>query len=221
MYGDIDVQDVLFVDYVLCMKFEQSKIYYVIVDIWQVVKNSLYFEVFCKKGVEVLLLIDCVDEWMLLFLYEFDGKLFVSVVCGDFDFGELNDEEKKVQEQVGEVIKLVVEKMKEVFGDKVKEVCVMFCLIDLLLCFVVDDNDMSGYLQWMLKVVGQNVLVMQLIFEINFEYVFVKQLNVDSVDFGDWCYLLFDQVLLVEGGMFDDLVSFVKWINVLLLLCVV
>ncbi|KWF40173.1 molecular chaperone HtpG [Burkholderia diffusa] len=216
-HGDTDAQDVSLADYVSRMKPEQSKIYYVTADTWQAAKNSPHLEVFRKKGVEVLLLTDRVDEWMLSFLHEFDGKPLASVARGDLDLGELNDEEKKAQEQAGEAIKPVVEKMKEALGDKVKEVRVTFRLTDSPSCLVADDNDMSGYLQRMLKAAGQHAPAMQPILEINPEHALVKQLNADSANFGDWCHLLFDQALLAEGGMLDDPASFVKRTNALLL----
>ena len=148
-------QNVSLADYVARMKPEQTKIYYVTADTWQAAKNSPHLEVFRKKGVEVLLLTDRVDEWMLSFLNEFDGKPLQSVARGDLDLGALNDEEKQAQEKVGEEMKPLVEKMKEALKDKAKDVRLTFRLTDSPSCLVADDGDMSGYLQRMLKAAGQ------------------------------------------------------------------
>ena len=199
------------------MKPEQTKIYYVTADSWQAAKNSPHLEVFRKKGVEVLLLSDRVDEWALSFLNEFDGKPLQSVARGDLDLGALNDEEKEQQEKVGEEMKPLVEKMKEALEGKAKDVRLTFRLTDSPTCLVADEGDMSGYLQRMLKAAGQQAPQMQPILEVNPEHPLVKNLNADSANFSDWCHLLFDQALLAEGGALEDPASFVKRTNTLLL----
>ncbi len=145
-HTDSSEQTVALADYVARMKPEQTKIYYVTADTWQAAKNSPHLEVFRKKGVEVLLLTDRVDEWMLSFLNEFDGKPLQSVARGDLDLGALNDEEKQAQEKVGEEFKPLVEKMKEALKDKAKDVRLTFRLTDSPSCLVADDGEMSGYL---------------------------------------------------------------------------
>jgi molecular chaperone HtpG len=216
-HGESAEQNVSLADYVARMKPEQSKIYYVTADTWQAATHSPHLEVFRKKGVEVLLLTDRVDEWLLSYLNEFDGKPLASVARGDLDLGAIDDEEKKAQEETGEAMKPVVEKIKETLGDKVKDVRVTFRLTDSPSCLVADDNDMSGYLQRMLKAAGQQAPSMQPILEINPDHALIKQLNVDGADFADWCHLLLDQALLAEGGALEDPAAFVKRTNALLL----
>ena len=216
-HGDTAEQNVSLADYVARMKPEQTKIYYVTADTWQAAKSSPHLEVFRKKGVEVVLLSDRVDEWMLSFLNEFDGKPLASVARGDLDLGALNDEEKQAQEKVGEELKPLVERMKEALKDKAKDVRLTFRLTDSPSCLVADEGDMSGYLQRMLKAAGQNAPASQPILEVNPEHALVKGLHTDDVHFDDWCHLLFDQALLAEGGALDDPASFVKRTNALLL----
>ncbi|SOE58687.1 molecular chaperone HtpG [Burkholderia sp. D7] len=216
-HTDSSEQTVALADYVARMKPEQTKIYYVTADTWQAAKNSPHLEVFRKKGVEVLLLTDRVDEWMLSFLNEFDGKPLQSVARGDLDLGTLNDEEKQAQEKVGEELKPLVESMKAALEGKAKDVRLTFRLTDSPTCLVADDGDMSGYLQRMLKQAGQQAPQMQPILEVNPEHPLVKKLHADDANFGDWCHLLFDQAMLAEGGTLEDPASFVKRTNALLL----
>ncbi|KMY86118.1 Chaperone protein HtpG [Candidatus Paraburkholderia calva] len=216
-HNDSDKQTVSLADYVSHMKPEQSKIYYVTAENWLAAKNSPHLEVFRKKGVEVLLLTDRVDEWMLSFLNDFDGKPLASVARGDLDLGALNHEEKQQQEKVGEEMKPLVEKMKEALEGKAKDVRLTFRLTDSPSCLVADEGDMSGYLQRMLKAVGQKAPQAEPILEMNPEHPLVKGLNPDNANFADWCHLLFDQAMLAEGGQLDDPASFVKRTNALLL----
>jgi molecular chaperone HtpG len=216
-HNDTDEQNISLAAYVARMKPEQSKIYYVTADTWQAAKNSPHLEVFRKKGVEVLLLTDRVDEWMLSFLNEFDGKPLASVARGDLDLGQLNDEEKEAQEKVSEELKPLVERMKDALKDKAKDVRLTFRLTDSPSCLVADEGDMSGYLQRMLKAAGQKAPAMQPILEVNPEHPLVKGLHTDSANFDDWAHLLFDQALLAEGGALEDPASFVKRTNALLL----
>lgn len=216
-HGATAEQDVPLADYVARMKPEQSKIYYVTADTWQAAKNSPHLEVFRKKGVEVLLLSDRVDEWMLSYLHEFDGKPLVSVARGDLDLGALDDAEKKAQEETGAAFQPLVDKLKEALGGKVKDVRVTFRLTDSPSCLVADDHDMSGYLQRMLKAAGQNAPSFQPILEVNPEHPLVKQLKADDAAFADWSHLLYEQALLAEGGALEDPAAFVKRTNALLL----
>ncbi|WP_233862684.1 molecular chaperone HtpG [Paraburkholderia adhaesiva] len=216
-HGDTAEQNVSLADYVARMKPEQTKIYYVTADTWLAAKNSPHLEVFRKKGVEVLLLTDRVDEWMLSYLNEFDGKPLASVARGDLDLGTLNDEEKQQQEKVSEDLKPLVEKMKDTLRDKAKDVRLTFRLTDSPSCLVADEGEMSGYLQRMLKAAGQQAPEFHPILEVNPEHPLVKALSADHADFADWCHLLFDQALLAEGGALEDPASFVKRTNALLL----
>lgn len=215
-YNDSDIQDVSLTDYVTRMKAEQKKIYYITADGWKAATNSPHLEVFRKKGVEVLLLTDRVDEWMLSFLKEFNGKLFSNIARGSLNLNELNCEEKNVQQTLDNTIQVILDKIKKVLGEKVKDVRLTFRLTDSPSCLVSDDRDMSGYLQRMLKASGQKPPLLQPILELNPEHTLIKKLKVDDDNFSDWCHILFDQALLAEGGIPDDPARFVKRTNSLL-----
>jgi molecular chaperone HtpG len=216
-HNDSAEQTVSLTDYVARMKDTQTKIYYVTGETWQAARNSPHLEVFRKKGVEVLVLTDRVDEWMLSFLQEFDGKPLASVARGDLDLGALDDQEKKAQEEVGETFKPLVEAMKAALHDRVKDVRLTFRLTDSPSCLVADDGEMSGYLQRMLKAAGQNAPSAQPILEVNPEHPLVKRLQAGRDGFDDWCHLLYEQALLAEGGTLEDPASYVKRANSLLL----
>ncbi|UDG82412.1 molecular chaperone HtpG [Candidatus Vallotia cooleyia] len=210
-------QNVSLADYISRMKPEQTKIYYVTADSWQGACNSPHLEVFRKKSIEVLLLTDRIDEWMLSFLPEFNGKPLVSVARGDLDLCAVNDETQKAQEKVGEDLKMLIEQMKGVLREKAKDVRLTFRLTDSPSCLVADEGEISGHLQRLLKAAGQKAPDFHPILEINPEHTLIKRLSPDKADFADWCYLLFDQALLAEGGALDDPANFIKRINILLL----
>ncbi|BBO59439.1 molecular chaperone HtpG [Mycoavidus sp. B2-EB] len=214
---DTAAQTVTLADYVARMKEGQTKIYYVTADSWQAARNSPHLEVFRNKGVEVLLLTDRVDEWMLSFLNEFEGKPLSSVARGDLDLGALSDAEKAEQAKASESLQPVLEKMKEVLQDKVKDVRATFRLTDSPACLIVDENEMSGYLQRILKSAGQKAPESKPILEINPEHALIKRLEVEQAGFADWSHLLFDQALLAEGGVLNDPADYVKRANMLLL----
>jgi molecular chaperone HtpG len=216
-HTDSAEQTVSLAEYVSRMKPDQSKIYYVSAESWQAAKNSPHLEVFRKKGIEVLLLSDRVDEWALAYFTEFEGKPLVSVARGDLDLDAFNDEEKKAHEALSETMKPLVERMKEVLKDKAKDVRLTFRLTDSPTCLVADEGEMSGYLQRMLKAAGQQAPEFHPILEVNPEHALVKQLSTEHADFADWCHLLFDQAVLAEGGALEDPASFVKRTNALLL----
>ncbi len=216
-HTDSAEQTVSLADYVARMKDAQTKIYYVTGESWVAARNSPHLEVFRKKGVEVLLLTDRVDEWMLSFLNEFDGKPLASVARGDLDLGALDDEEKKAQEAAGETFKPLLESMTQTLKDQVKEVRLTFRLTDSPSCLVADEGDMSGYLQRMLKAAGQKAPQARPILEINPEHPLVKRLNAEQADLADWSHLLYEQALLAEGGTLEDPASYVKRANALLL----
>ncbi len=216
-HTDTSAQTVTLADYVARMKEGQTHIYYLTADSWQAARNSPHLEVFRKKDVEVLLLTERVDEWMLSFLREFDGKPMTSVARGDLDLGGLSDEDKKAQEEVSQTLKPLLDKMQEVLKDKAKQVRLTFRLTDSPSCLVADNNEMSGYLQRLLKASGQQTPDFKPILEINAEHPLIKRLNLDKPDFADWSHLLFDQALLAEGGALEDPASYVKRTNALLL----
>ena len=213
-----DAQTVSFADYVSRMKPGQEKIYVVTADSFAAAKNSPHLEVFKKKGIEVLLLTESVDEWWLGQFEEFDGKKLQSVAKGDLDLGALNDEdEKKAQEKVADEFKPLVEKIKTALGDKVKEVRVTHRLTDSPACLVVDENELSGNLERMLKAAGQKVNASQPILEINPEHALIAKLQIAEGDaFSEMSQVLFDQALLAEGGQLEDPATFVKRVNKLI-----
>jgi molecular chaperone HtpG len=202
-HGDTAEQSVSLVDYVGRMKEGQDKIYYVTADTWVAAKSSPHLEVFRKKGIEVVLLTDRVDEWLLSYLHEFDGKQLVSVARGDLDLGALADEaEKAEQEKASADWKEVVDRAKSVLEGKAKDVRVTLRLTDSASCLVSDDGDMSGYLQRLLKQAGQKAPDAQPILELNPEHALVKKLRdlPDGEAFGDRVRVLFDQALLAEAA---------------------
>ncbi|MDN4058340.1 molecular chaperone HtpG [Massilia sp. YIM B02769] len=214
-------QTVSFEDYVGRMKEGQDKIYYVTADSHIAAKNSPHLEIFRKKGVEVLLMADRVDEWMLSFLTEFEGKELVSVAKGGLDLGKLEDEaEKKEHEETETQYKELVEKMKTALADKAKDVRVTFRLTDSPACLVADEHELSANLVRMLKAAGQNAPESKPILEINPNHPLVTRLKYEDAEgarFGDWSHILFDQAMLAEGGSLADPASFVKRLNEMLL----
>ena len=217
-HSDTADETVSFADYIARMKEGQDKIYYVSAETFNAAKNSPHLEVFRKKGIEVLLFSERVDEWMLSYLTEFDGKQLASVAKGDLDLGKLEDEaEKKAQEQEADEFKPLVEKIKASLGGRVKEVRVTHRLTDSPACLVADEHDPSGNLARMLKAAGQKVPDSQPILEINPKHPVVLRLKSEEKRFDDWAAVLFDQAQLAEGGQLDDPAAFVKRINQLML----
>ena len=211
-------QTVSLAEYISRMKEGQDKIYYVTGDTFNAAKNSPHLEIFRKKGVEVLLLSDRVDEWMLSFFTEFDGKQMTSVAKGGLDLGNLSDEkEKKEHEETEKNFKDLLDRMKAALEDKVKEVRVTFRLTDSPACLVSDENELSGNLLRMLKAAGQQAPDTKPILEINPEHPLLQKLKSDDQHFDEWAQVLFDQALLAEGGQLNDPAAYVKRINQLLL----
>jgi molecular chaperone HtpG len=217
-HNDTDAQTISFADYVARMKPEQDKIYYVTADGWTAAKNSPHLEIFRKKGLEVLLLTDRVDEWMLSFLTEFEGKQLVSVAKGDLDLGKLEDEtEKKQKEETATEYKDLVEKMKTALSEKAQDVRITFRLTDSPACLVSGDDELSGNLLRMLKASGQAAPESKPILEINPHHPLVQRLKYEDGKFNDWSSILFDQALLAEGGTLTDPAGFIKKLNDMLL----
>jgi molecular chaperone HtpG len=215
-----DVADVSLAAYVERMKEGQDKIYFITAESLSAARNSPHLEVFKKKGIEVLLLTDRVDEWVSSNLSEFEGKSLQSVAKGELDLGALEDEaDKQAQQQAEEAAKPVVGRISAALGDKVKEVRATARLTDSPACLVVGENDMSANLERLLKSVGQDVPEIKPILEINPEHVLVKRLSdeQDESRAADLAHVLYDQALLAEGGKLDDPASFVKRINRLML----
>jgi len=204
-------------DYVSRMKEGQEAIYVITADTLAAAKSSPQLEIFRKKGLEVLLLTDRVDEWLLSHLYEFEGKPLQSVAKGAVDLGKLQDEdEKKHAEEVAETFKPTLDKLKGALADRAKDVRVTTRLVDSPACLVVEEGDMSGHLARMLKQAGQSAPKSQPILEVNPEHAMVKKLAGDDARFDDLAHILFDQALLAEGGQLDDPAAYVARVTKLL-----
>ena len=199
------------------MKDSQEAIYVVTADSLAAAKASPQLEIFKKKGIEVLLLVDRVDEWMLSHLYEFEGKPLQSVAKGSVDLDKLLDEdEKKQAESVAEGFKPTLDKLKAALKDRAKDVRVTTRLVDSPACLVVDEGDMSGHLARMLKQAGQTAPKSQPILEVNPEHALVKRLAADDTRFDDLAHILYDQAMLAEGGQLDDPAAYVARVTKLL-----
>lgn len=217
--ADTEQQDVSFKDYISRMQPEQDVIYYITADSFAAAKHSPHLEIFRKKGIEVLLMSDRVDEWLLGSLTEFEGKKLQSIAKGDLDLGKLeSDVEKEIQKKIEEEAKTLVEKIKGALGEQVKDVRVTHRLTDSPACLVSDEHDLSGNLARILKSVGQKAPESKPILEINPTHKLVKRLESESAEqvFGDLAHVLFDQALLAEGGTLEDPASFVKRMNSLI-----
>jgi molecular chaperone HtpG len=219
-HGDSDKQSVSLEDYVGRMKEGQEKIYYVTADSYAAAKNSPHLEIFRKKGIEVLLLSDRVDEWLISSLDEFDGKHLQSVAKGQLDLGKLDDEEeKKHQEEVSKDFESVLNQIKEVLADKVSEVRLSHRLTESPACLVSDVYGMSLNMERIMKEAGQKMSFgKKPIFEINPDHALVQRLKAEQDDarFADLTQILFDQAILAEGGQLDDPSAFVHKLNGLL-----
>ena len=214
-----DTVSVGFADYKARMKEGQEAIFYITADSLAAAKNSPQLEVFRKKGIEVLLMSDRVDEWALGFLNEFDGTPLQSVAKGAFDLGKLQDEEeKKAAEEAAETFKPLLAKLKEALKDKAEDVRVTSRLVDSPACLVVKDDGMSLQLARMLKQAGQSAPESKPILEVNPEHPLVKKLDTPDgqIHFHDLAHIVFDQALLAEGGMPEDPAAYVRRVNALL-----
>ncbi|PPD01095.1 MAG: molecular chaperone HtpG [Methylotenera sp.] len=217
--ADTDAQEVSFKDYISRMQPEQDVIYYITADSFAAAQHSPHLEIFRKKGIEVLLMSDRVDEWLLGSLTEFEGKKLQSIAKGDLDLGKLESEtEKEIQKKIEEESKTLVEKIKQTLGSQVKDVRVTHRLTDSPACLVSDAHDLSGNLARILKAAGQNAPESKPILEINPTHKLVKRLETESAEtvFADLTHVLFDQALLAEGGTLEDPASFVKRMNSLI-----
>ncbi len=217
-HNDSDVQDVSLDDYISRMKEGQVRIFYIAAENYNAAKNSPHLEIFRKKGVEVLIMTDRVDEWMLSFLNEYQEKNLVSVTQGSLDLLKLADEEEQKQNEENQAdYKETIEKMKKVLEGKAKDVRTTVRLTDSPCCLVADEKDMSSNLQRMLKAAGQNVRATQPILEINPTHPLVQRLKYETERFDDWTNLLFGQAVLAEGGALENPAEYVKLMNNLLL----
>jgi len=217
---DSNVQNVSLAQYIERMKEGQDKLYYVVADSYEAAKNSPHLEVFRKKGIEVLLLSDRIDEWLVSHLTEFDGKELQSVARGGVDLSAMDDEEsKEAQEKLEQEFDSVTKRMKDALGDKVKDVKISNRLTDSPAVVVTADDDMSTQMQKLMASMGQEVPESAPIFEINAEHELVKHVadEQDDSQFTQWVDVLFEQALLAERGSLKDPASFVSRLNKLML----
>ena len=211
-------QTVSLEQYVARMKPGQDKVYYVTAESEAAARSSPHLEVFRRKEIEVLVLADRVDEWMLSFLQDFEGKPLVSVSRGGLDLGSLQDaEEKQKVEATALAYADLVGRIREALGDRVKDVRVTDRLTDSPSCLVSDENEISGTLERLLKQAGQKAPDRTPILEINPDHPLVARMKADSADADRWARLLFDQALLAEGGQLEDPAGFVRRLNDMLL----
>ncbi|WP_310447978.1 molecular chaperone HtpG [Thiobacillus sp.] len=218
-HTDTDAQVVSLKDYIGRMKEGQSAIYTITADSFAAAQHSPHLEIFRKKGIEVLLLSDRVDEWLSSNLTEFDGKPLKSVAKGGLDLGELEDEaEKTAQKEAEDSMRPLTERIQTALGERVKAVRVTHRLTDSPACLVTGEADMSANLERLLKAAGQSAPTVKPTLEINPSHALVTRLNSEADDarFADWANLLFEQALLAEGGQLDDPASFVRRLNGLL-----
>jgi len=220
-HNDGDEQNVSLEDYVSRMKEGQEKIYYISGDSYGAVKSSPHLEVFRKKGIEVLLLSDGVDEWVVTHLTEFDGKPLQSITKGELDLGKLGDEEDTEAEtkKAEETYQGLVDRVKEALGERVKDVRVTNRLTESPACLVADDYALGGHLERLLKASGQQVTASKPILEVNPGHPLVRRLDQeqDPQRFGDWAHILLEQSLLSEGAQLEDPGAFVRRLNGMLL----
>jgi len=212
---DKEEQTVSLVDYIERMSKDQEAIYYVIADNFSTAKNSPHLEIFRKKGIEVLLLSDPIDEWLTSHLTEFDGKPLQSVSRGELDLGKLDEEKDDASEKESkEESDKLIEKIKQVLESKVKEVRITNRLTNSPACLVADEHEMGRNLERILQASGQKVPMSKPILEINIDHpVVIKLGEAEGEQFDDWSHILFDQALLSEGGQLEDPAEFVHRLN--------
>ncbi|ALO35633.1 molecular chaperone HtpG [Colwellia sp. MT41] len=217
---DVAAQNVSLATYIERMKEGQDKIYYVVADSFEAAKSSPHLEVFRKKGIEVLLMSDRIDEWLVSHLTAFDSKQLQSVTHGGLDLGDMDDDEtKEAQEKLEKEYDSVVKRIKVCLEGKVKDVKLSQRLTDSPACIVADDNDMTSQMAKLMASVGQDVPDTLPIFEINGEHDLIKHIADEQDDdkFGQWVEVLFDQAMLAERGSLKDPASFVSRLNKLML----
>jgi molecular chaperone HtpG len=215
-----DTQNVSLDDYIGRMKAGQDKIYFITADNYAAAKNSPHLEVFRKKGIEVLLMHDRVDEWLMGHVQEFDGKSFQSVAKGDLDLGDMDSEEdKQAQEKIEQESADLINRIKEELSEKVEDVRVSHRLTDSASCIVLSEHEMALYMQQLMKQAGQDMPTNKPVLEINPTHPLLKRMEgeTDKEGFSEWTSLLFDQAILAEGGNIEDPAGFVHRLNKLML----
>lgn len=215
-----DTQNVSLEDYIGRMKAGQDKVYFITADNYAAAKNSPHLEVFRKKDIEVLLMHDRVDEWLMGHVQEFDGKSFQSVAKGDLDLGDMDSEEdKQAQEKIEQESADLINRIKEDLSEKVEDVRVSHRLTDSASCIVLSEHEMALYMQQLMKQAGQDMPTNKPVLEINPTHPLLKRMEAetDKEGFSEWTSLLFDQAILAEGGNIEDPAGFVHRLNKLML----
>lgn len=212
-HNDDDAQNVSLDDYISRMQDDQESIYYITAETYQAAKGSPHLEVFSKKGIEVLLLTDPVDEWLVSSLFDYQEKSFKSVSKGDL---ELSDDEKEAQQEQKEALSDVTEELQTALAESVKEVRLTHRLTESPACLVADETDPGANLERIMKAMGQDAPTTKPILEINPDHALIKQLDPKSEQFADWAQVLFDQAALSEGAQIKDPANYVKLVNRLL-----
>ena len=215
-HNDNDIENVSLDDYIARMKPEQEKIYFITADNFAAAKNSPHLEIFREKGIEVLLLFDRVDEWLMSHLTEYQEKSFASVAKGELDLGKMGDErDKEKYEQIEKEAKNLIKRIKKVLDEKVEDVRVSHRLTSSPACIVLSEHDMALYMQHLMRQAGHEMPVTKPVLEINPSHPFVQRMENEEVEdrFEDWAKILFDQAILAEGGQLEDPASFVSRLN--------
>ncbi|MCL7928930.1 molecular chaperone HtpG [Halomonas llamarensis] len=214
-HTDSTTQDQSLAEYVERMKEGQQKIYYIVAESFNAAKNSPHLEIFRKKGIEVLLLNDRVDEWLMNHLTEFDGKALADVAKGELDLGDVEDEEeKKAQEETAKAKEDLVKRVQEALGDGVQEVKVTHRLTDSPACVVLPEHEMGFQMRRIMEAAGQPLPEVKPILELNPEHALVSRLeNADGDSFNELAHILLDQAIIAEGGHLDDPAAYVKRLN--------
>lgn len=215
-HNDSDSQDISLDDYIARMKSGQEKIYYITADSHAAAKNSPHLEIFRDKDIEVLLLSDRVDEWLIAHLTEYQDKKLASVAKGELDFGTLQGEEdKKERQQKEKEAQGIVKRIKDVLGDKVEDVRVSHRLTTSPACIVLNEHEMAMYMQHLMRQAGHEVPVNKPVLEINPGHPLVQRMENETVEdrFQDWAHLLLDQSILAEGGQLENPAGFVNRLN--------
>ena len=217
-HNDSSEQTVSLEDYISRMKEGQKAIYYITADSYVAAKNSPHLELFNKKGIEVLLLSDRIDEWMLSYLTEFDGKQLQSITKADLDLGDLADKESETQKQQNEAFGSFIERVKNLLGERVKTVRLTHNLTDTPAVVSTDNDQMTTQMAKLFAAAGQSVPEVKYTFELNPEHHLVKKVAdiADETEFADWVELLLEQAMLAERGSLENPAAFIKRINKLL-----
>lgn len=219
-HGDSAEQRVSLDDYIARMAENQDKIYYIVADSYAAAKNNPALEIFRKKGIEVLLLSDRIDEWLMSHLHDYNEKSFQSVTRGDLDLGDMDDEaSKKAHEETEKAFEGTVERFTKALGEQVKSVRVTHRLTDSPACIVTDENDMSTQMAKLMEAAGQKVPETKYIFELNPDHALVQRIaeEQDEQRFADWAELLLQQATLAERGSLKDPGSYVRKLNQMML----